>query len=178
MSNRPVTVRNAVHVVLLIVGEGTFARLQLTLALGPLILGQAFSISPGNSTSESSLRAARSLPRWKAVYAAPFAQKLATPEPDTFACLFGIRRPALGAEAGKFRKKAKGLCARPAQAAPLACLSLSGKRELARRVALLQRLHLPVFHNELIDGIGELWCSELQAFHLSQLPRRRTREHE
>src|SRR5262249_58800472 len=57
-------------------------------------------------------------------------------------------------------------------------LSLSWKREFSRRIPLLQSLHLPVLHHELINGIGELRRAELQPFHQHQFLRRTAREYQ
>lgn len=41
--------------------------------------------------------------------------------------------------------------------------SLSSEREFARRVSLFEGLRLAVFHDELVDEVGELRDGELQA---------------
>src|SRR2546422_8057708 len=56
--------------------------------------------------------------------------------------------------------------------------SLPGKRVFARRIPLLQSLHLPVLHDELIDVISELRSPELQTLDRDKLSRRSDREYQ
>src|SRR6516162_2451522 len=48
---------------------------------------------------------------------------------------------------------------------------LAREGELARRIALAQRFHLAVLEHKFVNGVARLWRAELEALHLSQLPR-------